>query len=333
MKKLFLVILLIPLLLPASLKAAAYDIFLFEDASYTNVNRLADHMTQLGYKFDRRTNPAQGDTAAALAQNTYNQLWIFEGTTLRLNSADLDAIKTFYLSHPNIIFDGRAYAISYGHTTTAELAADKAFVQNAVTRFREFGGGLYFATDHATSFCQNSNAILTKLAYKNITGAIAASADGGRLDAELLNSPNKIVLEDFDWDAGSCGIGPFGVQSDGIDLKGILWNKSDGNWWLVSNMVGPCPDLDTDTVCDGLDNCRDRANTNQSDKDLDGVGDACDCAPTDPNEPGLDGKCPTPCAGAVSALVETSQPARGFGLAWAFLLLPLGLVGIWLRRR
>ena len=38
----------------------------------------------------------------------------------------------------------------------------------------------------------------------------------------------------------------------------------------------PCPDTDTDTVCDDVDNCPATANTDQADADLDGAGDACD---------------------------------------------------------
>jgi len=45
----------------------------------------------------------------------------------------------------------------------------------------------------------------------------------------------------------------------------------------------PAPDMDSDGVCDEIDNCPTVGNPLQKDFDLDGAGDACDCAPNDDN--------------------------------------------------
>ncbi len=52
------------------------------------------------------------------------------------------------------------------------------------------------------------------------------------------------------------------------------------------------PDGDEDCVPDARDNCPEAANADQSDRDLDGIGDVCDCAADDASEPGEDGTCP-----------------------------------------
>jgi len=43
--------------------------------------------------------------------------------------------------------------------------------------------------------------------------------------------------------------------------------------------VGPCSDIDGDTVCDEYDNCPLISNINQLDIDNDGIGDVCDSEP------------------------------------------------------
>jgi hypothetical protein len=62
-----------------------------------------------------------------------------------------------------------------------------------------------------------------------------------------------------------------------------------------------CPDLDSDGVCDGDDNCPSVANANQADGDGDGVGDACDNCPAvanplqeDANRNGIGDACEAP---------------------------------------
>lgn len=62
----------------------------------------------------------------------------------------------------------------------------------------------------------------------------------------------------------------------------------------VSEMVlgGPCVDIDGDGICREEDNCPAERNADQEDADGDGIGDACDLCPFDPeNDADGDGVC------------------------------------------
>jgi len=50
----------------------------------------------------------------------------------------------------------------------------------------------------------------------------------------------------------------------------------------VAIVALPLADEDLDGVTDGVDNCRGVFNPGQEDADLDGPGDVCDCAPSNP---------------------------------------------------
>ncbi|RMD98468.1 MAG: LamG domain-containing protein, partial [Deltaproteobacteria bacterium] len=78
------------------------------------------------------------------------------------------------------------------------------------------------------------------------------------------------------------------------------------------------PDGDEDCVPDARDNCPEEPNADQSDRDLDGIGDVCDCAADDASEPGEDGTCP---ACGISASVTGKRAHVPFLLL--FLLPPL----------
>lgn len=70
---------------------------------------------------------------------------------------------------------------------------------------------------------------------------------------------------------------------------------------LMAVLRETCIDIDSDGVCDEVDNCQDYANPDQADVDGDGQGDACDVCPEDPgNDADGDGECGTevcPCDG------------------------------------
>lgn len=78
----------------------------------------------------------------------------------------------------------------------------------------------------------------------------------------------------------------FGVVSNGDPITRIvgvcgLNCVSDG--FGFDEFTYSRPDGDEDGVADAEDNCPEDPNENQSDQDLDGAGDVCDCAPTDAN--------------------------------------------------
>jgi len=107
------------------------------------------------------------------------------------------------------------------------------------------------------------------------------------------------------------GEAPIQVVSDAAASTDICDNCPDD----------PTGDSDLDEVCDQVDNCPETENTDQSDLDGDGLGDACD---TDPGEPGDtgdtgDGDDKGGCEGCSTG----GTPAGG---AWMLLLALVGLV-------
>ncbi|RME04104.1 MAG: hypothetical protein D6812_04595 [Deltaproteobacteria bacterium] len=102
---------------------------------------------------------------------------------------------------------------------------------------------------------------------------------------------------------------------------------TDGKVYRMTELV----DSDCDGSTDGADNCPNVPNPEQGDRDLDGVGDLCDCQPDNDAEPGDDGVCQPTCVGGVSAVTTETEHYRITGLLLG--LLPIVSLLLWRRRR
>lgn len=111
---------------------------------------------------------------------------------------------------------------------------------------------------------------VTDFDYQNIASLQSLGPEGsfGIFDGEAPNGNWALVIDDET--AGTSGV------LNGWDLS-IVTCAPDG--------------IDEDTVATIVDNCPDDFNQNQADADSDGVGDACDTCPNDPDksEPGVCG--------------------------------------------
>ncbi len=125
--------------------------------------------------------------------------------------------------------------------------------------------------------------------YPGVVGsaAVVAAADlnrtyflsGDTIETFLLSSFTFLQSETF-----------AGVSGSGQDLvrwgtDGLAFRTTGDQVFLVAGT--DLPDADGDGVADFADNCPDVSNPTQDDADLDGLGDACDPYPNEPDNLGM----------------------------------------------
>jgi MYXO-CTERM domain-containing protein len=99
---------------------------------------------------------------------------------------------------------------------------------------------------------------------------------------------------------------------------GNNWTPGSANAFAIlvleRSLGGACVDLDGDDACGTDDNCPEVPNPDQSDRDEDGIGDACDNCPDVPNQDQLDADgdgigdvCADPC----DPNVDAAEPGTG----------------------
>ena len=199
--------------------------------SATNTYNLEKVLKDLGYTVTALYRPADGEIASTLASGDYDQVYLWDITDrLGLTSdEDKNALATWYSSHRgNIVIDGRSYGLYY------DIDKDKNLIQNIAEAFVHRGGGLWIGTDHAPIWTYNGNALLTALGYGTISGVHYSQITDGDTGCELLTTPNTITPTAM-W-VGSVGRAPTGVQSDGVDLKPLMWS---GNITYTSYALEP----------------------------------------------------------------------------------------------
>ncbi len=172
-------------------------------------------------------------------------------------------------------------------------------LNNEATRAIVVGAAanLYFAAFGASDTDPQAGEVITISASIANNGDLPISGDvqffhvTGTLDTVLIttlpvsvNNGASVPLQ-FLWTTQA---GATGLIGRIVNASGLEFTYADNQAVLPFGTA--CPDIDSDGVCDGADNCPGTANVGQADTDGDGTGDACDpCDNTTDGSPCDDG--------------------------------------------
>ncbi len=101
--------------------------------------------------------------------------------------------------------------------------------------------------------------------------------EAGRIRVGGLTTGAEIIAAGATGDLARLDFTVLGAGATDLSIEATV---DDIRSWAVdggSFVPGGCPDRDADTVCDADDNCPDAENGDQTDRDGDAIGDACEC--------------------------------------------------------
>jgi hypothetical protein len=153
-----------------------------------------------------------GNLAAALAANTYDQIFIWDLTsTLYLNAADTAAVASFWNTSMGLVVDTRSYGYFFQGADPSEVA----LLQNVASALDLSGGGLWIGSDHDPAWTNNANAVLASIGINPITGSFSDPVNFADPSSFLLQNVTPTDL----WAANqSVGQAPVGLQPNGVDM-------------------------------------------------------------------------------------------------------------------
>ena len=170
-----------------------------------------------------------------MSSTDFDQVRLWDITT-RLGLTD-STDKAALVNRGNIMIDARSYGIYY------DVTRDKLLIQNIAHAFELRSGGLWVGVDHAATWTKNGNALLMAMGYSTVSGIYYSAITGGDTTSELLTTPNVITPSDM-WVA-SVGKAPTGVQSDGVNLKPLLWSDDTTYTSYALRPIAPAPEFPT----------------------------------------------------------------------------------------
>jgi len=165
-----------------------------------------------------------GQAAAALAADTYEQVWFYDlSTGTDAYTADYAAIKAWYDAAPlkEIICDGR-FLSSFWHTRAT--TEGRALVENYYTNLDLRGGGIIIGTDDSDYSPRGANTLATTLGLNTFTGNFSSVSFPLDADHPLATTPNVLTSLSND---SSTGQAPFGVQPGGRTLRTVGYHSGN----------------------------------------------------------------------------------------------------------
>lgn len=210
-------VLCVAALIGASNMALAGRILLteFDFAINSGVNvyqQMETNLELMGHTVDRVNAKAGGNVASALAANVYDQVFLWDLTDSRgLNTADIDALSSFWRSNSGLVVDTRSYGFHFQGSNPSEIA----LIQNVARNLDLSGGGVWVGTDHNPNWTRNANPFLAAIGVTEIGGSFSNPVNFADPSSVLLSGVTPTDL----WAAGqSVGRAPLGLQANGIDM-------------------------------------------------------------------------------------------------------------------
>ena len=166
---------------------------------------------------------AGGQAVAALAADTYEQVWFYDlSTAPDAFPADYEAIRVWYESAPikEVICDGRFLSSFWSGRYATE---GRLLVQNYYRNLNARGGGIVIGTDHDSYSTQGANVLAAALGLGGFSGNFGGAfpLDAGH---PLTTTPNVLASLSND---SSTGQAPFGVQPGGRVLHTIGYHTGN----------------------------------------------------------------------------------------------------------
>ncbi|MBI5386506.1 MAG: DUF11 domain-containing protein, partial [Verrucomicrobia bacterium] len=175
-----------------------------------------------------------GQAAALLATNTYDQVWVFDVSPGADDfSADWQAIADWFTNRTSqaVICDARSRASFVGERWQSE---GRLLTENYYENLKREGGGLVLATGSSAEQ-GGLNSLNDRLGLQPFTGTFNLTRLPANAGNPLLSYPNNIGL-DLPDDVAA-GQAPFGLQPNGLILYGAAWHGGNDNTPGISSTI------------------------------------------------------------------------------------------------
>jgi hypothetical protein len=213
------------------------------------------------------------------------QGFVFDGVNDRMDVLDTPTMRPakFTLAawvRSNVTLPGACIIckqIGTGDANSYSLWASGGFLRGGMFRFAEAIAPITFDVNRTYHVATTYDGLLIRL---YVDGVLVASGQGPATPVGYDTS--QVIV---------------GADDNGVNAVQGFWNGLIDEPMIFGRALSACEiramarsrgrgeckgDQDGDTFPDYQDNCRSIANAGQQDTDLDGTGDACDCAPSDP---------------------------------------------------